>query len=452
MPDRPPRFLNVLLAAALLGLAVLYADGAGRHAAVLNTSLENTDQGSYLEYIVNMRQTRYAYIGGRNQMPLYVFLQSLAYDPKATGDQAFARGKTFNIALSLVLLAALFFVWRRQFPLIQSLALLLVTAFTVFIFKAAYIQVELFYYALAFGAFLLLCRLLDAPSWRLAAITGVWLGLTHLAKASVLPALALFLGLALLRAAWLATRALRQKPAPPESVTRVAGRELGIAGLVAVAFLLTTAPYLITSKRVFGHAFYNVNSTFYVWYDTWAQAMHGTIPRGDRVGWPTLPPDELPSAGRYFREHTAGDIGARISSGSKFLFGAAVKTYGYWKYLLFYAAVAVALLVLHWRWGWDLIRQHRFVALFVAGYFVGYALLYAWYVPIARGNRLVLSLFLPFMFGVGWILAARARAERAAAGGWPHWYTAVHLVMIGGIVLELPDILTRRIVTLYGGG
>jgi hypothetical protein len=83
---------------------------------------------------------------------------------------------------------------------------------------------------------------------------------------------------------------------------------------------------------------------------------------------------------------------------------------------------------------------------------VGYTLLYGWYVPIARGNRLLLSLFLPFMFAVGWLLAARARVESREQGRWPLWHTAIHLIMIAGVAVELPDILTRRIVTIYGGG
>ena len=36
-------------------------------------------------------------------------------------------------------------------------------------------------------------------------------------------------------------------------------------------------PYLSTSKRVFGQYFYNVNSTFYMWYDDWPHASVGTM-------------------------------------------------------------------------------------------------------------------------------------------------------------------------------
>ena len=407
-----PKGLRIILwTVAVLVLGGLYINGARRHMREVNTSMENTDQGSYLEYAVNMRETGYAYIGNRNQMPVYPFLQSLAYDPDATLDQIFARGKALNIALSIVLLVGLFLVWRRRFPLLQTTALLLVTAFTVFLFRAAYVQVELLYYVLTFGSFLFLCRMLEAPSWRLALLAGAWLGLTHLTKASILPALGLFLIVSLLRAGWIAFRTARGEPTQAEPGFRALGRGLAQLGIVVLVFLLTISPYLVTSKRVFGHAFYNVNSTFYMWYDTWADAMHGTIPHGDRIGWPTMPPEQLPGPAKYVREHTVDDVVSRIEKGTRFLFGEAVRTYGYWKYVVFYGAVAIVILAMNWRWTLEMIRRHAFVILFGLGYFVGYALLYAWYVPIARGNRLVLALYLPFMFAVGCLLLARAGAD-----------------------------------------
>jgi hypothetical protein len=448
-----PKGLQIVLwTAAVVVLGALYVHGARRHLHEVNTSMENTDQGSYLEYAVNMRETGYAYVGGRNQMPLYPFLQSLAIRSDAPLDQIFVRSKALNIILSIVLLAALFLVWRRQFPLVQATALLLVTAFTVFLFRAAYVQVELFYYTLAFGSFLFLCRMLEAPSWRIALMAGGWLGLTHLAKASVLPGIALFVLLGLLRAGWLAFRRSRETASPGEERLRVLGREAARVGLVVLAFVVTISPYLMTSKRVFGRAFYNVNSTFYMWYDTWADAMQGTIAHGDRVGWPSLPREQLPGPAKYLRDHSLKDVAVRLDDGLRFLFGRAVRTYGYWKYVVFYGAVALIILAMNWRWSVGMLRKHPFVVLFGLGYFVGYVLLYAWYVPIARGNRLVLALFLPFMFAVGAILYARARAERTGdTGPFPRWFKAVHLVLIGGIALELYDILSHRIVTMYAG-
>ncbi len=439
---------RVLWGLAIAVLAAAYVFGAARQARLVNTALENTDQGSYLEYAVNMRETGYGYVGGRNQMPVYPFLLSLLYDPGRSVDQAFERGKAFNIALSVALLGVLFVLWRRRFPTLQTATLLLLTAFTVFVFKAGYIQTELLYYVMAFGGFLLMARLLASPGWRVALATGVFLGIVHLTKASVLPGLALFALLGLARAAWLGWRGPGDAGSPRAAALRQGGAVL----VVVAAFLLTISPYLLTSKRVFGHAFYNVNSTFYMWYDTWPEAMRGTIAHGDRVGWPDLPADSLPSPARYLREHGAGDIAKRLYAGLSVLFGSAVQAYGYWKYVLFYGLLALVAALAWPRRTAVALRQRPFVALFAAGYLVGYVLLYAWYVPVAAGNRLLLSIFLPFLAVTGAIIArqgvetAPEDASRSAA-----WFKAAHVIMLAALAIELPDILLRRITTVYGG-
>ena len=88
--------------------------------------------------------------------------------------------------------------------------------------------------------------------------------------------------------------------------------EVLVPVVFAMAFLVVLSPYLLNSKRVFGHFFYNVNSTFYVWYDDWPAASQGTYRHGDGVGWPKMPAGEIPSMGKYLRGHSAGQIAARI--------------------------------------------------------------------------------------------------------------------------------------------
>ncbi len=448
-PRRPIRLVLLGLVVVLLGFP--YVQGAMRQATLVNTTLENTDQGAYLEYAVNLKEVGSRFVGDRNQMPGYPFLQSLWYDRQANADEAFLRAKKFNIALSLVLLGVLFLLWRKQFPPLQTAALLLVTGFLVFVFRAGYLQVELLYYVAFFIGFLLMVRLLAKPSWALAAFTGLWLGVAHLTKASILPGLLLFAAIFALQGLGLLIRGWRQRgrePFTPQPALRQAGQLLLLIGV----FLATVSPYLMTSKKVFGQALYNVNSTFYMWYDDWGQARTGTIAHGDRDGWPAMPPEELPSASKYLKEHSLGNIVARLKSGVRVL-GWVVQTYGYWKYVLFYGGCALLILGLNWRWGVGLIRQHPFVALFGLGFMAGYVLLFAWYIPIARGNRLVLALFLPFMFSAGWILRARAALERGEGDPprWPAWYRAIHIVMIVGVALELHGILTDRLVTMYAG-
>jgi hypothetical protein len=220
---------------------------------------------------------------------------------------------------------------------------------------------------------------------------------------------------------------------------------------VVATFVLGVLPYLITSERVFGSAFYNVQSTYYVWYDSWAEARGGTIRAGDRFGPPALPADALPGPRTYFRDHTLRDVAVRLVDGLRWTFGQGVRTYGYWKYVLFYGVAVLAVLVARRRWALEQLREHFFVVAFAVLYVGGYTLAYAWHVPIVAGNRLVLSLFLPSMYAGALVL--RASAERGSgAGRHPWWFTAIHVAMIAGVALELPDILGSRIETVYGGG
>ena len=272
--------------AVVLLLGWAYVSGASRQGRMVNTTIENTDQASYLEYAANIHHNGASYIGNRNQMPLYPFLQSLVYDPQLSIDASFERGKTFNLALSVVLLVGLAVLFWRSFPALQAVALLLVSAFTVFVFRAAYVQVELLYYVFALGTFLLLCRMFERPSWPLALTTGLAVAVTHLTKAGVLPALLLFAVLGVARASWLALQARGSVAGGPGGASRLAVRETGMVVLVATVFVTMISPYLVTSARVFGDALYNANSTFYMWYDSWADARAGTIRAGDKFGWP----------------------------------------------------------------------------------------------------------------------------------------------------------------------
>ena len=70
-------------------------------------------------------------------------------------------------------------------------------------------------------------------------------------------------------------------------------------------FLLLASPYLYENYVNYNkQIFYNVNSTFYVWYDTWEEVENGTKLCGDRVGWPKMPEEEIPSFSKYIESHS----------------------------------------------------------------------------------------------------------------------------------------------------
>ena len=170
-----------------------------------------------------------------------------------------------------------------------------------------------------------------------------------------------------------------------------------------LALLLITCfavlfPYLQTSKRVFGSYFYNVNSTFYFWCDSWEEAKAFSEASGDRLAAPSLPPEQIPSAGRYWREHSVQQIAARIAGGVLGRLRHNARFDGYYKYA---ALLAIAAAVLAWRRreeGKRLLRSQPFLAAFLALFFSGYLLLFGWYEPLSGDARFVLLLFLPFTF------------------------------------------------------
>src|SRR5678815_1998427 len=369
--------------AALALFAALYLHAAFLHARVVNTDMESTDQSAYMNYARKIHDTGYDYVGDRNRMPLYPFLLSLLYRDGMDPPQFFERAKTFNILLSVGLLGGLLMAFVRYLPVLPAIVLMLVTAFTLFVYRAPYVQCELLYYSLVFIGFLLACETLHEPGWKTAAATGAVLGLAHLTKASTPPGIAAFLLIAVVAS-------LRR----PADLRRAAA-----AALTLVCFVGLLFPYLSTSKRLFGRYFYNVNSTFYMWYDTRDEVFAGTRAHGDRQGWPNLPAEQIPGPGKYLREHTVGQILSRVTRGLAAEWNSAWRGYGYLKYLLLYGLFALGAMAWKPKVGLALARERLWVALFALVYLVAYLLLYAWISQIHAGlPRLILSMFLPLAF------------------------------------------------------
>lgn len=150
---KPPSVIGLILI-----IAGLYWYGAVEQLTRVNTNRNATDQSAYMDYARSLYKSNYTFIGGRNRMPVYPSLQSLFYRPDMTDEAFFTRGKYINLVLSLGLLTGLAFLFRQFFSWLHSFNLLLIAAFTVFIFKAGYFQAELLFYFLNFCLFLLMWK------------------------------------------------------------------------------------------------------------------------------------------------------------------------------------------------------------------------------------------------------------------------------------------------------
>jgi hypothetical protein len=387
---------------------------------------------------------------------VYPWLLSWLYEPSMSPDEFFAVAKRWNIRFSMVLLAALALIAFRRLPPLIALNFLLVVAFGYYVFKAGYAQVELLFYFLIFVTFLACWHLLRAESsgrmLALAALGGILAALSHLSKAALLP----FVGLVLVILGARVVAALaRPSPAAGGGRTRWSGAGIQAAGaaVCVLCFLGVLWPYLANSKKHFGHYFYNVNSTFYVWYDDWPAASLGTYRDGDGKGWPTTPPDRLPSMRKYLREHTAAQIAARFANGFAEMVTVSYTRLWYFKFTLMYALFGLMLVIKGWQPLVTLARTQPSVVVFMVLYGLVYLAAVAFYQPISGTSlRMLLAHLAPFLFVVS---AVSARAPFRDL----HWTVAgatirpahFHFLMLATILFDIAFVLPWRLTADFAG-
>jgi hypothetical protein len=231
-------------------------------------------------------------------------------------------------------------------------------------------------------------------------------------------------------------------------------RRILAAVVVAVAFLTVLSPYLLSTKRNFGRYFYNVNTTFYVWYDDWPQASIGTITHGDGVGWPVMPAEELPSASKYWREHTVGQIAARVAGGFRDMMERSYKTYWYFSYVSLYLLFTAMLIVKERAAFGALVRAYPAVFSFLALYAVVYLFGIAFYAPVSGTGttRFLIAHLLPLLF----VLSLLFDREPFRSAEWSVAGTRVkaqyfHLLISGLLAFDLSFVIWPRLMTTYGG-
>jgi len=393
-------------------VAGVYVWAAARQKSHVNLSAAAGGQYPYLMYAKGIAQDGLTgHFGDRNRMPLYPALVAMIHHPD--WDTFVDRSAWFSVFSSLAVLNGLGLLFLRVLTPWPAAVLTLTAAFIVFIPNASFVQPELLYYGLFFVSLVMLCRLIRRPTPGLAAAAGFVLGLAYLTKASALPTIAAYVAVALTQAVIRAVVGRNAGSGGPSEAAHATPGRIGLcAAVVLVVFLATVYPYISNSRAKFGRYFYNVNSTFFMWCDNWAQAQAFADRYHISEGYPDAPPDQIPGPLNYWRTHDAGRIVGRLTYGLRTLASMAYKG-SYGKYLA--AAIALAAIVAIRnaqrirRWNIEDLAVGVFCALVLAAY----TFVYAWYVPVAYGDRFILSLVLPVMFGAFWL------AERGWASDSP---------------------------------
>jgi hypothetical protein len=196
-----------------------------------------------------------------------------------------------------------------------------------------------------------------------------------------------------------------------------AWRRAGMLLIVIATFLAVIFPYIQTSKRIYGQYFYNVNSTFVIWCDTWPQAWEFLSAHGDKDQWRSLPPEQLPSFSKYWREHSISQMAWRLTRGSWNQVTQNAMAIGYYKLAMAFLVAGVALSMRDRARTCQLVAENRFPAAFCILFFCGYFVLYAWYQTLVADTRFILALFLPSAFAASLFLLRLAKDRTIPLAG-----------------------------------
>jgi hypothetical protein len=394
--------------ALMLALLVIYGFEAHARRRFHPTPAIQGDQSAYLADAVRMYETNYAAVGERARMPVYPFLLTLIYKPGLTEEQFLERAQSFTVNLSIGILFVLFLIFRTRFPAIYAVALVSITAFGVFLHRAVIAQPEVLLYILCFCVFLLFARLFITPRWGLAVLAGATMGLSHLTKASLLPALGLWIFLFVVQTFWKAG----------DKITRgTVGQRLVALLLVIASFLAVTFSYLRTSKELHGSYFFNVNPAIVMWCDSWPEALGWLRIQLDREKWRALPVDQIPSPAKYWREHSVSQIAYRFAGGLRSLATQKAMAVGYYKFMVGLVILAAVLWMKEPRRAWQLIRENPFGAAFAFLFCALFIAAFAWFDVITSDTRFILTLFLPVIFTASvFILAVGGDRSFSIAG------------------------------------
>jgi hypothetical protein len=354
--------------------------------AYLNSNSMDEDQGKYLQIALWIANFQRLTDGNRN------FLYSLLLSPFARPDISFfTTSKIISMLIGGLGLGWIFFIGRRMLGNAGAFFLIIFLAFNAEIrHSASIVHVEillvpLFYLAWYAGA---QCLMRDARSgawWSIVA--GVASGLFYLGKGSGILLLPIIAGTQVWLDGW----------------KIFLSRKIY---LILLGFLITAVPLWLYNTIQYGNPLFNLNTTHYMWLDTWEDSYVYSV-------------DSLPTLGSYLRTHSVAEISERVWIG----FRDKAPTQWYDALRLSFmplhdravnwamAAFAFVLLIVGGR-AWQAWRARRVYFLLTLLGILLFALLQIWYHPISASARFVVFWTPVIYTGIIWTAQSLIPADR----------------------------------------
>ena len=261
------------------------------------------DENAYLEHVRTiLLSDNYWYLGDRNRMPIFNYFLALFYDLNLSELQNYYNLKNANLALTSVLSFLFFLKINKQF---KNKFIFINLSFLVLIIPVFALIHQLLVESIFFLGFCLMLIYFEQfylnPSNQNAVKLGVAGAFAYLLK---------YTGLTVFFAISVFTIIFGLLNYKKIYIKKFI--------IVFLTFFILVSPYLYENYSNFNkHMFYNVNSEFYFWADSWEEIVDGVRANNDRIGWPTMEDDELPSLKKYASEHSLSDVFERFLYGFK---------------------------------------------------------------------------------------------------------------------------------------
>lgn len=384
---------KIFIIVIISGFTILYLYGCLKHSTLVNTSpFPESDQDKYIVFIKKVRESNFNYYGDGNRTPLYPFLQAIFYHTNQSDRQFFENAKIINIFLSLLYLGIIYFAIKRYFNKLEALTFITIAAFTLFIFKAPYVQPELTFYTLYFLSFLLFIRNLNNNKVGQSLLLGLLIGLSYLAKATTILGIYIFVLFQIFSSILIFFK--------KTNFIKIVNKTLLATLITLLSFLVLTYPCLHYNKIQYGKYFYNINTSIYIWHDSIAEAIEKTGIRLDSTNIFISKSTSTATLQNYLGRHSLYQILQREIYG--FLKIILMLNYSYasstFAFLILYSLLSIYFIALKFKEIKRIMVRYSKYILFCGLFFASHIIAFQWYALIDSGPRFILTLYLPILF------------------------------------------------------